>query len=191
MRHVPREALRRSGPEGTSRRERADVDLSLVKPIGAEDRMGVDRVRARRAWSLRLAWREADAVERQKERRGKDDRAGWDRAQWEVECRPPDLVFVTADGKPTREVAIAALIPVVSPIAPEGERNIGRRRGAIEGLIILRVGWTGGGDERDKSEGDAFHVAIVASGASRVCEATVPAESHFVHRPAGGRGQSW
>jgi hypothetical protein len=57
-------------------------------------------------------------------------------------------------------------------------------------LVNLGAGWTGDDDEGDQSEGDAFHLAIVASGASRVCEATVPEGSHFVHRPAGGRGQS-
>ena len=66
VRHVPRESLRRTGgPDRSLGDERADVDLALVEPVCAEDRVDVDRVAAGRAGSFGLARREADAVERE------------------------------------------------------------------------------------------------------------------------------
>ena len=95
-----------------------------------------------------------------------------------MEGRAPDLVDVAADREPVGEVAVTALISVVSPIAPKGERDVGRRRGAVDALGVSRAG---NGGERDEThrECNPFHLAIVAGETSRVCHARVPEAGHF------------
>jgi hypothetical protein len=62
--HVERDALPAFRPEASPRGERADVDLALVEPVGAEDRVDVVYVRVGHGRSVFRGPRQTPSNER-------------------------------------------------------------------------------------------------------------------------------
>ena len=151
-------------------RERGDVPGEPLRLRRGEDDGGVDtrssnsgsrspnQLRVRMRWASTTApgatqgasparRRDADAVVVDAELGGGDRRRRRDGGEGEAKPGPPDLVVHSADREAGPVVAVAARLPVVAPVAPEREADVGAR--AIETVVERPAAGAGkSGDEQ-------------------------------------------